>query len=188
LIDGAATTKPRHPRNSVLDYPRQLGLKIKVARAPSTLAIRECVPMMGGHNQFIVHAFKQGPIRISGDGSQTRTFCCVENTLEGLIRLMNSSDDVTGADNIGSPDKFTVPTLAETILQKVRADASIQELDLSAGNQQQRQPDIERAREFLNWQPRVSRHGGFDRTIAYFRELLGKTKRQSVPEHLRDDQ
>ena len=154
------------------DYHRQLGLKIKVARIFNTYGPRMHPNDGRVVSNFIVHALEGRAITIYGDGSQTRSFCYVDDTVAGLMALMNSPDDVTGPINIGNPNEMSVRQLAEKITEKIGGEASMELLDLPADDPQQRQPDISRARELLGWEPRVTLDEGLDRTIAFFRDLV----------------
>ncbi len=153
------------------DYHRQLGLKIKVARIFNTYGPRMHPNDGRVVSNFIVHALRGRPITIYGDGSQTRSFCYVDDTVDGLIRLMDSPDEVTGPINIGNPNEMTVRELAEQVVAAVGSSARLEFRDLPSDDPRQRQPDITRAREILAWEPRVPLDQGLERTIAYFREL-----------------
>jgi UDP-glucuronate decarboxylase len=122
-------------------------------------------------SNFIVHALERKPITIYGDGSQTRSFCYVDDTVDGLVRLMESADEVTGPVNIGNPVEMTVRELAELIVAKTGSDGGFELLDLPADDPKQRQPDITKARELLGWEPEVPLDRGLDQTIRYFQEL-----------------
>jgi UDP-glucuronate decarboxylase len=163
------------------DYRRQLGLSIKVARIFNTYGPRMQPDDGRVVSNFIVHALEGRPITIYGDGSQTRSFCYVDDTIEGLIRLMDTPDEVTGPINIGNPGELSVRELAELIVAKTGAKVELEICDLPADDPKQRQPDITRARELLGWEPRVSLNDGLDKTIAYFRELTGEAVVKIVP-------
>jgi UDP-glucuronate decarboxylase len=155
------------------DYHRQLGLAIKVARIFNTYGPRMHPNVGRVVSNFIVHALEGKPITLYGDGSQTRSFCYVDDMIDGLIRLMNSPDEVTGPINIGNPAEIAVKSLAEIIIAKTGASVDLERRELPADDPKQRQPDISRARETLGWEPRVPLDQGLDRTIDYFRGLLG---------------
>jgi len=155
------------------DYHRQLGLAIKVARIFNTYGPRMHPNDGRVVSNFIVHALDGKPITLYGDGSQTRSFCYVDDTIDGLIRLMNSPADVTGPINIGNPHEVSVKALADIIIGKVGASVDVEWRALPADDPKQRQPDISRARELLGWEPQVSLDQGLDRTISYFSRLLG---------------
>ena len=156
------------------DYHRQLDLKIKVARIFNTYGPRMHPNDGRVVSNFIVHALEGRPITIYGDGSQTRSFCYVHDTVDGLIKLMNSPDEVTGPINIGNPNELSIRELATCVIEKTGNSVELELCDLPVDDPQQRQPDIARARELLGWEPTVTLDQGLGRTIAYFRELLGK--------------
>lgn len=153
------------------DYRRQLGLTIKVARIFNTYGPRMHPNDGRVVSNFIVHALEGRPITIYGDGSQTRSFCYVDDLVDGLVRLMESPDDVTGPINLGNPNEMSVLDLAKTIIAKTGSKVELELQELPADDPRQRQPDIGRARELLGWEPRVSLDDGLDRTIDYFRTI-----------------
>lgn len=153
------------------DYHRQLGLDIKVARIFNTYGPRMHPNDGRVVSNFIVSALQNQPITIYGDGSQTRSFCYVDDLIEGLVRLMNSPKDVTGPINLGNPHEFTIRELAELVIRKTGTNAKMEECDLPPDDPRQRQPDIIKARHLLGWEPKISLDDGLDRTIAYFRKL-----------------
>ena len=155
------------------DYHRQLGLAIKVARIFNTYGPRMHPNDGRVVSNFIVHALEGKPITLYGDGSHTRSFCYVDDMTDGLIRLMNSPDEVTGPINIGNPAEIAVKSLAEIIIAKTGVSVDLERRELPADDPKQRQPDISRAREVLGWEPRMPLDQGLDRTIDYFRGLLG---------------
>ena len=154
------------------DYHRQMSLGIKVARIFNTYGPRMHPNDGRVVSNFIVHALQGKDITLYGDGSQTRSFCYVDDTIDGLIRLMNSPDEITGPVNIGNPVEISVRRLAEIILEMTHVSAEIVYHELPADDPKQRQPDITRAREWLGWEPRVPLQHGLERTIDYFRDLL----------------
>ena len=154
------------------DYHRQYGIEIRVARIFNTYGPRMHPNDGRVVSNFIVGALNGVPITLYGDGSQTRSFCYVDDTVDGLIRLMESPDGVTGPINIGNPNEMSVKELAEAVVAKIGSGAELQLCDLPADDPKQRQPDISRAHELLGWEPRVSLDEGLDRTIEYFRELM----------------
>jgi UDP-glucuronate decarboxylase len=153
------------------DYRRQLGLDIKVARIFNTYGPRMHPNDGRVVSNFIVHALENRPITIYGDGSQTRSFCYVDDLIDGLVRLMNSPREVTGPINLGNPEEFTVRQLAELVVRKTGTSATMEKCDLPADDPRQRQPDISKARELLGWEPKLSLDDGLDRTIAFFRTI-----------------
>ena len=154
------------------DYRRQLGLGIKVARIFNTYGPRMHPNDGRVVSNFIVHALEGRPITIYGDGSQTRSFCYVDDLVDGLIQLMETPDEVTGPINLGNPKEMTVRQLAELVIAKTGASVEVEMRELPEDDPRQRQPDIGRAREILGWEPKVGLDEGLDRTIAYFRDLL----------------
>ena len=121
-------------------------------------------------SNFIVQSLAGESITIHGDGSQTRSFCFVDDLIDGFIRFMNTSDDITGPINLGNPDEFTIRELAELVLDQVGRESELVEKALPADDPQQRKPDIGVARETLNWEPKVKLAQGLERTVAYFEE------------------
>jgi UDP-glucuronate decarboxylase len=154
------------------DYQRQHDLPIKVARIFNTYGPRMLPDDGRVVSNFIVQALKGEDITIYGDGSQTRSFCYVNDLVDGLIRLMNSPKEVTGPINIGNPVEFTIRELAEQILAKVGTGGQLVQKPLPSDDPTQRQPDISLARETLGWEPTVPLSQGLDSTIEYFRQLL----------------
>jgi UDP-glucuronate decarboxylase len=154
------------------DYHRQLGLRIKVARIFNTYGPRMHPADGRVVSNFIVQALSGNPITIYGEGTQTRSFCYVDDLIDGLVRLMASPDAVTGPVNLGNPSEFSMRELGDLVVAKVGSSSAIASEPLPADDPRQRRPDIGRARELLGWEPRVSLEEGLDRTIAYFRELL----------------
>jgi UDP-glucuronate decarboxylase len=155
------------------DYHRQLDLKIKVARIFNTYGPRMHPNDGRVVSNFIVHALDGRPITIYGDGTQTRSFCYVDDLVDGLIRLMNSPDDVTGPINLGNPNEMQVLDLARKIVEKTGAKVELELCELPADDPRQRQPDIRRARDVLGWEPTTDLDTGLDRTIEYFRGVSG---------------
>jgi UDP-glucuronate decarboxylase len=156
------------------DYHRQQRVAIKVARIFNTYGPRMHPNDGRVVSNFIVQALKGGPITIYGDGSQTRSFCYIDDTVEALIRLMESPDEVTGPINVGNPVEISVRELAEKIAGKAGSNAELQVGELPADDPKQRQPDISRARALLKWEPTVPLDDGLERTISFFRERLSE--------------
>jgi UDP-glucuronate decarboxylase len=154
------------------DYHRQHKLKIKVARIFNTYGPRMHLNDGRVVSNFIVQALRGEPITIFGDGTQTRSFCYVDDLIEGLVRLMDSDDDVTGPVNLGKPGEFTILELAEKILELSGSSSEIIFKALPADDPRQRRPDIKRARDILGWEPEVELEEGLKKTIAYFDEIL----------------
>ncbi|MCL6607066.1 MAG: SDR family oxidoreductase [Geminicoccaceae bacterium] len=154
------------------DYWRQHKLRIKVARIFNTYGPRMHPNDGRVVSNFIVQALLNRPITVYGDGSQTRSFCYVDDLIEGLVRLMATEDSLTGPINLGNPAEFTILELARKVIDKTGSRSRIEFRPLPENDPAQRQPDIGRARELLGWQPTVPLDEGLVRTIAYFDELL----------------
>ncbi len=154
------------------DYLRQHQLEIKVMRIFNTYGPRMHPQDGRVVSNFIVQALQGHDITIYGDGQQTRSFCYVDDLIEGMVRLMNSRIDFTGPVNIGNPGEFTMLELAEKIIRLVGSHSKLVYKPLPEDDPKQRQPDIALAREELGWTPTVSLEDGLKETIAYFRKLL----------------
>lgn len=159
------------------DYHRQNNVRIKVMRIFNTYGPRMHPEDGRVVSNFIMQALTGQPITIYGDGSQTRSFCYVDDLIEGMIRLMNSPDEVTGPINIGNPGEFTIRQLAEKIVEMVGADAELVFKDLPVNDPVQRKPDIGKAMSLLKWQPKIGLDDGLGRTIDYFRSLVNERQR-----------
>ncbi len=155
------------------DYHRQHKLDIKVMRIFNTYGPRMHPNDGRVVSNFIVQALKGQDITIYGDGSQTRSFCYVDDLIDGMVRLMNSRDGFTGPVNIGNPGEFTMLELAEKVLGQVGGSSKIVFLPLPQDDPKQRQPNIALAKSELDWEPRVKLDDGLKETIAYFRKHLG---------------
>lgn len=153
------------------DYQRQHQVGIKVARIFNTYGPRMHPNDGRVVSNFVMQALSGEPITIYGDGSQTRSFCYVDDLIEGLVLLMNSSNDVSGPINLGNPGEFTMIELAEKIISLTGSQSKIEHRPLPADDPKQRQPDITRAHEQLGWSPATPLEAGLERTIAYFRSL-----------------
>ena len=154
------------------DYHRQHRLQIKVARIFNTYGPRMHPNDGRVVSNFIVQALKNEPITIYGEGSQTRSFCYVDDLIEGFLRLMDSPAEVTGPINLGNPGEFTIRELAEKVIALTGSRSRLEARPLPADDPTQRQPDIRLAREQLGWAPSVPLEQGLTRTIAYFEALL----------------
>ena len=154
------------------DYRRQHNMQIKVARIFNTYG-----PNMHPNDgrvvsNFIIQALQNKPITIYGDGSQTRSFCYVDDLIEAIIRVMNTADDFTGPVNIGNPVEFTIRELAEKVVELTRSNSVLEYLPLPEDDPVQRQPDITLAKKVLHWQPEIKLAEGLQKTIIYFQDLL----------------
>jgi UDP-glucuronate decarboxylase len=156
------------------DYHRQHKLKIRVARIFNTYGPRMHPNDGRVVSNFIVQALKGEPLSIYGEGTQTRAFCYVDDLIEGFLRLMAAPDDVTGPMNLGNPVETTVRELAEKIIAMTGSRSKIESKPLPVDDPVQRCPDISRARDVLDWEPRVPLETGLGRTIAYFDRLLSE--------------
>lgn len=154
------------------DYHRQHGLKIKVARIFNTYGPRMHPNDGRVVSNFIVQALKNEDITIYGDGSQTRSFCYVDDMVSAFIALMNSGDEMTGPVNLGNPDEFSILELARKVIEITGSRSSIVFLPLPADDPQQRRPDISLAKSALHWEPTIRLEAGLVRTIEYFRSIL----------------
>ena len=154
------------------DYHRQHNLRIKVPRIFNTYG-----PKMHPNDgrvisNFIMQALRNEPVTIYGDGSQSRSFCYVDEMIDALIELMNSSDDFTGPVNIGNPIEFTIKELAEKIIDLVNSKSEITYKDLPSDDPIQRRPDISLAKDKLGWSPTIQLEEGLNKTIPYVADLL----------------
>jgi UDP-glucuronate decarboxylase len=150
------------------DYHRQHNVKIKVARIFNTYGPRMHPNDGRVVSNFIVQALRGDDITLYGDGQQTRSFCYVSDLVDGLVRLMNSDDAVTGPINLGNPGEFTMRQLAETVLELTGSKSRIVNRPLPSDDPRQRQPDITRAKETLDWEPTIKLADGLKPTIEYF--------------------
>lgn len=156
------------------DYHRQHNLRIKVARIFNTYGPRMHPNDGRVVSNFIVQALENKPLTIYGDGSQTRSFCYVEDMIDAFVRLMNSDDGVSGPINLGNPNEFTILSLAESIKKITGSSSEIVFKPLPSDDPLQRQPDISLAQKTLRWTPAVELQEGLVRTIEYFDRLIAK--------------
>jgi UDP-glucuronate decarboxylase len=156
------------------DYHRMHGVKIRVARIFNTYGPRMAMNDGRVVSNFIVAALQNKPITIYGTGAQTRSFCYVDDLVEGLQRMMASPAPALGPINLGNPEEFTVRDFAELILRLTNSRSEIVYLPLPSDDPRQRRPDITRAAEMLGWRPTIGVEAGIRRTIAYFDQLLSK--------------
>ena len=159
------------------DYYRQHRLKIKVARIFNTYGPRMHPNDGRVVSNFIVQALKNEPITVFGQGQQTRSFCYVDDLIEGLIGLMNSSDEMIGPVNLGNPAEFTIMELARKVIELTGSASEVIYKPLPQDDPRQRKPDIALARKELQWQPVVGLDEGLKKTIAYFERLLEEENR-----------
>jgi len=154
------------------DYNRQYRIPIKVARIFNTYGPR--MHLYDGRvvSNFIIQALQGKPITLYGDGSQTRSFCYVDDLIESMVRFMNTSEEITGPINLGNPSECTILELAQKIIELTNSDSEITFQPLPEDDPKKRQPDITLAKNILGWQPTVSLEEGLQKTIRYFDELL----------------
>jgi UDP-glucuronate decarboxylase len=153
------------------DYSRQHGLDIKVVRIFNTYGPRMATNDGRVVSNFIVQALDGDDLTIYGDGTQTRSFCYVDDMIEGFIRMMKSEDGFTGPVNLGNLDEYPIGELAETIVSMCGSNSKVVYKPLPEDDPRQRQPDISLAKEKLDWEPKVALRDGLEETIAYFRGL-----------------
>jgi UDP-glucuronate decarboxylase len=154
------------------DYHRQHGLPIKVARIFNTYGPKMQPDDGRVVSNFIVQALKGEPLTVFGDGSQTRSFCYIDDMVDGLVSLMNSPREVTGPVNLGNPGEFTMIELAKQVMALTDSHCELRHLPLPADDPVRRKPDISRARDVLGWEPTVPLSEGLARTVDYFRDVL----------------
>jgi UDP-glucuronate decarboxylase len=155
------------------DYHRQHSLDIRVARIFNTYGPRMAADDGRVVSNFIVQALRGEPLTIYGDGSQTRSFCYVDDLVSGLIALMENSSNDPGPVNLGNPGEFTMLELASLVLEMTGSSSTIEHRDLPADDPKQRQPTIDKAKKVLGWEPTVPLRDGLTKTIDYFRSQLG---------------
>jgi UDP-glucuronate decarboxylase len=154
------------------DYRRQHQLSIKVARIFNTYGPRMHPNDGRVVSNFVVQALKGEPITIFGDGEQSRSFCYVDDLIEGFVRFMDTDDEETGPLNLGNPGEFTIRELAEIVIELTNSKSTLKTEPLPFDDPKQRQPDISKAKELLDWEPKTSLREGLKPTIEYFDELL----------------
>lgn len=158
------------------DYRRQHNLEIKVARIFNTYGPRMHPNDGRVVSNFIVQALKGDNITIYGDGMQTRSFCYVDDLIEGFVRLMNSPAEISGPVNLGNPGEFTIKELAEQIIDMTGSKSKLSFEPLPQDDPMQRKPDISLAKKLLNWEPRMELRSGLQKAIEYFDLLLKNTQ------------
>jgi len=154
------------------DYHRQSNVCIKVARIFNTYGPRMDPEDGRVVSNFIMQALQNKPITLYGDGSQTRSFCYVDDLIEAFIKLMDSSDDFTGPVNTGNPNEFTINELANIIVEMTNSSSEILYSSLPSDDPMQRKPDISLAKKSLNWNPGIQLQEGLEKTISYFKKLI----------------
>lgn len=154
------------------DYAREFHTRVKVIRIFNTYGPNMDPKDGRVVSNLIMQALQGEDITIYGDGSQTRSFCYVDDLIEGIVRMMDSKDEITGPVNLGNPGEFTILELAQRIIEKTNTISKIQYCPLPADDPLQRKPVIEKAKELLSWEPQVSLDQGLDATIPYFKRQL----------------
>ncbi|GJE57078.1 MULTISPECIES: UDP-glucuronic acid decarboxylase family protein [Methylobacterium] len=154
------------------DYHRQHALQIKVMRIFNTYGPRMHPNDGRVVSNLVVQALKGEPITLYGDGSQTRSFCYVDDLIEGIVRLMETGPEVTGPINVGNPGEFTIRELAEIVVELTGSRSVFVHRPIPPDDPRQRRPDITQARRELGWEPRIALREGLSRTIAYFERSL----------------
>ena len=154
------------------DYWRQYKVRIKVARIFNTYGPRMALDDGRVVSNFIVQALKDNPISIYGDGSQTRSFCYVDDLINALILLMDSPDELTGPINLGNPNEFTIEQLAEMVIRLTKSKSEITYHPLPSDDPKQRKPSISNAISTLGWNPTVEIERGLESTISYFQKVI----------------
>lgn len=166
----------------MMDYHRQNGVDVKIVRIFNTFGPRMALGDGRVISNFIVNALRGEDLIVYGEGTQTRSFCYVDDIIEGLVRMMESPGGFTGPVNMGNPEEISILRLAETIISMTGSPSGILYQPLPEDDPVQRRPDIRLAKERLDWKPRVSFEEGMEKTIAYFRKLLPeRDTRKSVP-------
>lgn len=152
------------------DYARMYNLEIKVVRIFNTYGPRMNPEDGRVVSNFIVQALQNKPLTVYGDGSQTRSFCYVDDLIEGFLRMMKTPKEIQGPINLGNPNEFTMLELAEKVIKLTGNNVSLQFEKLPQDDPKQRQPVIDKAKELLGWEPQVMLDEGLQKTIAYFKE------------------
>ena len=154
------------------DYHRQHKLDVKVARIFNTYGTRMHPNDGRVVSNFIIQALKGEPITVYGDGSQTRSFCYVDDLIDGFLGFMDTGDEITGPINLGNPNEFTIKELAEKVIELTNSKSSLVSSPLPSDDPLQRQPDIREAKLRLNWEPKIQLEEGLRKTIQYFERML----------------
>jgi len=154
------------------DYYRQLKIKIKVIRIFNTYGPRMQPDDGRVISNFIVQALQNKPITVYGDGTQTRSFCYIDDLIDGMIRMMNSSDEFTGPVNLGNPKEYKIIDIAKKIIELTGSKSKIVFKALPEDDPKRRRPNITLAKNMLNWEPKTPLEEGLNKTIQYFEELL----------------
>jgi len=160
-----------------MDYHRQNGVRVKIVRIFNTYGPRMAINDGRVVSNFIVQALQNKPITVYGEGQQTRSFCYVDDLVEGFVRMMdNTEEGYAGPVNLGNPGEFTIMELAQKVIELTGSSSKIERLPLPPDDPTQRRPDISLAKEKLNWEPTIMLNEGLVKTIAYFDAQLKKSK------------
>jgi len=154
------------------DYHRQHNVRIRVARIFNTYGPRMHPNDGRVVSNFIMQALRNEPITIYGDGSQTRSFCYCDDLIDGFIRMMAASDDITGPINLGNPGEFTIKQLAEKVIDMIGSKSSLTFENLPVDDPLQRKPIIDKAQKYLGWEPKIALEEGLSKTISYFEKMV----------------
>ena len=154
------------------DYQRQFGIDIRVARIFNTYGPRMAADDGRVVSNFIVQALRGEAITIYGDGSQTRSFCYVEDLVDGIHRFTLTDNLPSGPINLGNPHEFSMVELAQLVIDQTKSKSKIEFLPLPGDDPKQRKPDISKAQHILNWEPRIELEEGLEKTIAYFKQNI----------------
>jgi UDP-glucuronate decarboxylase len=154
------------------DYHRQHQLRIKVARIFNTYGPNMHPSDGRVVSNFIMQALRNEPITLFGDGSQTRSFCYVDDLIDGIVMLMGTGDEIVGPINLGNPHEFTIRELAEKIIELTQSHSSLVVHPLPSDDPLQRQPNIDVAKSTLNWEPKIQLEEGLYKAIQYFEKLV----------------
>ncbi|HEY9745312.1 MAG TPA: UDP-glucuronic acid decarboxylase family protein [Oculatellaceae cyanobacterium] len=158
-----------------MDYHRQHGLQVKIARIFNTYGPRMAINDGRVVSNFIVQALQNKPITVYGEGRQTRSFCYVDDLVDGFLKLMEQTEDgFTGPVNLGNPGEFTIMELAEKVIELTGSSSKIERLPLPPDDPTQRRPDITLAKQKLGWEPTIPLETGLKKTIAYFETELSR--------------
>ena len=160
-----------------MDYHRQNDVDTRIVRIFNTYGPRMMPDDGRVVSNFIVQALRGEDLTVYGTGEQTRSFCYVDDLVEGIIRLMNTeAEDIHLPVNLGNPGEFTMNELAQKVAETVGTDISVTNLPLPQDDPKQRQPDIERAKKLLGWEPQIPLENGLEKTVEYFKERLKEEK------------
>ena len=156
------------------DYHRRYGVKIKVIRIFNTYGPKMDPKDGRVISNFVNQALRGEDLTVYGDGKQTRSFCYVDDLIEGIYRMMNSAEDITGPVNLGNPGEFTMLELAEEVLRQTGSRSKLVHKELPKDDPKQRRPEITKAKELLGWEPKVPLREGLAKTIEYYRGLMDR--------------